>query len=1586
MDGFGRIDWDDVRLVSSENIVMGIIDELTGFRNKYYSIIENNDLKIKKINDDHEIKKRELSKKINDKKDEISSEKNNLEIVAQRRRDESISKIKAQKDQNNEKLVLKIKDINSKISDLRIDCDIKVNKILKLINKANEIKSSLELGRNAKLFFEIENNQTPADFLFVEKRKALEVDYSTVQAMVDLFNSETGLLKKRIASEHGTQLWSFLNWLYYEINKNVEEIVSCCNEKCSKLESQKNTLNQENLTNNASFDSRLQEINNKFQNDISVIKKDMELAMATSSDEFDEQDNMLDEKFDKSIKSAIETSENDLSNLIASFEKSFEDKFPIEKIKEYFEYHMTENMLDFGNYACASEMPECYEIGMSEIKIGEYIVCNEQRDFLENNYSLIVSDDTIRVPISLSFFDNKSMVYIYDVDSNDDVINDIQFIAASILLNSPAGTINFVCIDPLKASNTFAPFNKFVDYNKATNKLLTGGIATTSVAIKNKLSVVSDHIEHVISSCLQSSDMSIQEYNKLAGSNAEPYQVLLVMDFPASFSHENIKQLERIIESGPRCGVYTILFSSRAQLAISPDGTTKIIDNIMRKSIVFNKENNLYTNNTNPNIKFRIWNMVSDDILNTVVPAFKKGVEDAGRIIVGFSDIIKPNDWFVGDSTDNLEVPIGQIGVGNLQNFLIGGEGVTHHALIVGNTGSGKTTLLHTLINSMMIKYSYEELSIYLLDFKHGVEFKCYGEYNLPNIKLVAIESDRKYGYDVIHRINSEMKRRSELFKEVDCENITSYRRKTEKKIPRILLIIDEYQVLFDSKKLDYISAESSEMLQRLLEQGRGFGIHVILSTQNIEAATNFNAAAYNQIAIRIALMCTSNVSKIALGESAGEANLLIERGMAVYNYNAGAKQCNTIFRVAFLDNRERNDILMSISEKYKKKGIVADTEVVDSHIEKNKEHIDNYYFSLCKRMIPKRAEEVRRRIVVPFGIDDNNNLVYCDFEKNNFASYIMGTAGSGKSVLLDDIIVGILMNYHPDEVELWLIDFMKTGFSKYAKKCPPHIKNIILGNSDEMVFGVIDKLYQLMEERKDLFSSRGWNDITDVPVGVYMPVVFVIIDEFAEMSQIISETRANELENNYVLKLENLLREGRKLGFKFIFASQSFNNGMNGLSPAAKDQIQMRMALKNSVAEINDTLALTPIQRNDMIDNYVATLPPYKTLIKTHLTDSNDNYIVQVNRINNLKIESKDIDEYMDELNTAFNVSAYSDKLSDTEYVNKEPFLFTGNIPKTYMSQVPLFEKYEREELINDDEYDDDDVVLYPGTPQGFNGIKTIFLHRDACENIIMAGGDVATISNTILAFKEECKRAGVKVTLWTDSRNILYRKYIKNKFAINNICKGIDEICMDIGRINDKKDADYSKDELIIMLGIRNLFDEFELYDEDNDENDADTNDSLLSDINQEFELLMDAWNQVISDPDKRENINMSFSVRGDSSDVVNVSKGDFVNKTYDARNDINKLLKTASKRGKHFVVYFGNISDFKSIRPDMRLYKHKLLFSMSQEFQYEFNERSLNRMEPTELLYVGNSSKYKSNVFVSRDISIGGFHVDEEGNVVS
>ena len=237
------------------------------------------------------------------------------------------------------------------------------------------------------------------------------------------------------------------------------------------------------------------------------------------------------------------------------------------------------------------------------------------------------------------------------------------------------------------------------------------------------------------------------------------------------------------------------------------------------------------------------------------------------------------------------------------------GRGTSQHVLIAGRTGSGKSTLLHALITNAALIYGPDEVELYLIDFKKGVEFKTYATQALPHARVVAIESEREFGLSVLQRLDAELKVRGDIYRDLGVQDLAGYRAASPgTPMPRLLLIVDEFQEFFVED--DKLAQEVALLLDRLVRQGRAFGIHVNLGSQTLSGAYSLARSTLGQMAVRIALQCSEADAHLILNEDNAAARLLSRPGEAIYNDANGQVEGNHIFQVVFLTDAKPRSLL----------------------------------------------------------------------------------------------------------------------------------------------------------------------------------------------------------------------------------------------------------------------------------------------------------------------------------------------------------------------------------------------------------------------------------------------------------------------------------------------------------------------------------------------------------------------------------------------------------------------------------------------------------------------------------------------------
>lgn len=636
---------------------------------------------------------------------------------------------------------------------------------------------------------------------------------------------------------------------------------------------------------------------------------------------------------------------------------------------------------------------------------------------------------------------------------------------------------------------------------------------------------------------------------------------------------------------------------------------------------------------------------------------------------------------------------------------------------------------------------------------------------------------------------------------------------------------------------------------------------------------------------------------------------------------------------------------------------------------------IGTKYYSRYKMHLPERSKGKRKAISVPFAIDEDDKVISCNFENELFAAFMMGASRSGKSTLLHTIIGGLMMNYHPDELELWLLDFKMLEFKKYATHKAPHIKYLLLEKSEDLVYDIIDKMTDELDRRQYVFAQNGWNKLTEVPSDVYMPVVFVIIDEFSDMSQILKETKGMGYAADYTIKLENLLKRGAALGFKFIFASQTYTTGVSGLTEMACKQIQLRFALKNTPDEIKQTLVLTSDQLNPELSMAVADMPPYETLYKWRDESGKSS----IGKFRNMYSEPEEQDTLIDMIQNGMHPIRQFDISDDLAYQYKDPVLIEGNEPKTFKSQTTYYSEYEKN--IDKDDMDESDVLIYAGVPCSFNLARPFTLINAVSQNVLVAGGNRENNLSIVMSIINCYRRAKKPIEIWSHPRNATYRKYKDTVLKGAPFKTDIEDICDAISIMRDEVENRKVKEKLILVFGFEQISSDMEILGSDGERRlpiDLPKVDPNAMDMSAVLEKI-----KQTDDPAEKKRILDEYNKQAESGKAAPEEPKSGI---YDARSDFSWIIKRASNFGVHFLLVFEQPKDFIATKLDEKAFQHKLLFSMSKDDSISImSSRKANELDVGVCLYTDGKEMFSMRPHLYRGIPCNGWQVDDAGNVV-
>ena len=294
--------------------------------------------------------------------------------------------------------------------------------------------------------------------------------------------------------------------------------------------------------------------------------------------------------------------------------------------------------------------------------------------------------------------------------------------------------------------------------------------------------------------------------------------------------------------------------------------------------------------------------------IQDIVRYVNKSLESKPAEIIPFANYLPAQaDWWSGNSANMIEIPFGVSKEKELVSLKITQESGQNSAVVIGIPGSGKSVFLHSIITNAIINYSPDELELYLMDFS-GVEFNTYALHNLPHAKVIAPEAEREFGLSVLRELKEEGSRRMELCRNNEVSNIVDLREKCpELKIPRQLVIIDEFQKLFEIEN-DSISKEAMSIIHIIIKEFRKFGINLILATQKL-SDINSSILPKDLIANRVVFRC----SPTDIGLIGMNTVPQLRTGECVYNSESGVAFANKNVQTFFIAKKEIDEVLKQI-------------------------------------------------------------------------------------------------------------------------------------------------------------------------------------------------------------------------------------------------------------------------------------------------------------------------------------------------------------------------------------------------------------------------------------------------------------------------------------------------------------------------------------------------------------------------------------------------------------------------------------------------------------------------------------------------
>ena len=559
-------------------------------------------------------------------------------------------------------------------------------------------------------------------------------------------------------------------------------------------------------------------------------------------------------------------------------------------------------------------------------------------------------------------------------------------------------------------------------------------------------------------------------------------------------------------------------------------------------------------------------------------------------------------NWSRHDAHHSMAVPVGiqENGDPFFFDILSGHHGP--HGLIVGTTGSGKTEVIQSWILSMAVRFSPQDVSFVLVDFK-GTAFldpfldKDNGA-KLPHIAGTISNLDSGIERNLA-AMESELRRREELFSQYGVKKIAEYNQIAHEPLPFLFVIFDEF--------LDFKNTYSEYMptIAKFFAQGRSLGMSFILMSQTPDPLSAFMANSEFKWCLRVkqpedsrTMLNTSDAfaalppGRFFITAQNGEVYQQVQSFFAGAPYRPYAK--NPYMRVAPISvvniagRRLQYEDNATTGFKATKNEIDAVVEYLDKFARDNG--------------IPRAAQIWTKELPDRLSLD---TLISCSFEGGKWPkkndglmpaigliddpqkqsqypllldlgetghAAVFGAPGSGKTTLLQTLVMSLALSYSPEDVHIYIMDF--GGWSMNVFASLPHIGGIALSDDAEKINKLAETLADEIAKRKKKFASIGVTNIHDYQevTGEKIPYIVLILDNFTAVFSMYPSL------DKFFL---DLVSSGANFGVLFMVSAYSTSALTFKIAEKIRTKLALHMTDKSSYTDlVGKTNGLIPADK----------------------------------------------------------------------------------------------------------------------------------------------------------------------------------------------------------------------------------------------------------------------------------------------------------------------------------------------------------------------------------------------------------------------
>ena len=545
--------------------------------------------------------------------------------------------------------------------------------------------------------------------------------------------------------------------------------------------------------------------------------------------------------------------------------------------------------------------------------------------------------------------------------------------------------------------------------------------------------------------------------------------------------------------------------------------------------------------------------------------------------------------WGKARTFKTLSVPIAATAGGGVFEFDIHEKRHGVNGIVAGMPGSGKTEMVQSWLLSLAVNYSPQDVSFVLIDFKGTGMIAPFRD--LPHVAGTISNLDTNIDRNLI-AIQSEVHRREAIidkYSNRSIKNVNDLNRSyaqglVPEKLPILLIVIDEYA---EFKK---VFPDFGAEVDSLTSKGRALGIFVILMTQ--KPAGVVSSKSEDNIKFRWCLRVANySASREMLGKpdaakinnpgrayiKVGEDDVFEEVQSfwsgAPYDPEKGSRESSfvPISRVEWngrhipceqIEKRENEaaheaeiDVVVRYVADYCKRNNIPEADKVwTARLPDRLALSDVMKKGFNGRKWPDTEKAAPTIGLIDEPADQRQYPFELDFAKLGH-TVIYGAPVTGKTTLLQTLIVSLSLIRKPNEASIYIMDF--GGWNMSVFKDLPHVGGIANDNEPERLKKLMLLLSDILQERKEKFSRAGVGNITAYreTCAETIPDVFLIVDNFGSMIKMYPDM------DSFFITLTN---SGANYGVYLVATATATNAVPMKISQNIKNALALQMIEKS--------------------------------------------------------------------------------------------------------------------------------------------------------------------------------------------------------------------------------------------------------------------------------------------------------------------------------------------------------------------------------------------------------------------------------------